>query len=389
MNKLLYIANLRLPTEKAHGVQIMKSCEAFSQFAEVELVVPRLTSFLKKEPFSYYGIKNFFSIKKVPVLEALTLSKWVGNWVVYIQNISFSISAVLYILLKGKRKDPHTVLYSRDYITLFILAILGAHPVSEIHDYRTKNSKWGINFALKKCSMIMVNSEGTLMALRRHYPDNLNLKTAKVVPNGVDPQYFDIKETKEVARQKLGIDSNKKIIGYLGRLETAGREKGASEIIRSFLMANEDALLYVVGGPDYIVEKYRQGFNNNSKVVFCGQVDYSAVPLYLRSFDAVIIPVPEGELAKTTSPIKLFEYMASGKIIIAPGIPSITKFLNDNNSLLFNPNKEESLSEQIKVAINNKELAERLSKQSFLDARKYSWLERAMLILNLIKSKHG
>jgi len=39
--KLLYVANARLPTEKAHGVQIVKMCEAFTQNgAEVELLAP-------------------------------------------------------------------------------------------------------------------------------------------------------------------------------------------------------------------------------------------------------------------------------------------------------------------------------------------------------------
>ena len=385
MIKLSYIANLRLPTDKAHGVQIMKSCEAFAQFVEVELLVPRLIPLLKKDPFSYYGVRKDFTIKKVPVFEILALTRWVWGWVGYIQSLSFSLSALLYLFLKKKIHDPDTILYSRDYMTLFILALFGAHPVAEIHDYRSKNPKQRVNFILKRCRNIIVNSEGTLEALRDHYPDNLQLKTAQVVSNGVDFSYFNIKETKEEARAALGISQNKKILGYLGRLETVGREKGVSEMIRSFLAANEEALLYVVGGPNRLVEKYRQEFNNSDKIVFSGQVDYAVVPLYLRSFDAVIISMPEGRHAQTTSPIKLFEYLASGKVIIAPGIPSITKYLNNNNSILFDPHNIESLSEKIKVAINDKVLADKLSQQSLLDAKNYSWRNRAKLILDLIK----
>lgn len=383
--KLLYITNLRLPTDKAHGVQIMKSCEAFAQFAELELIVPRLKPLSEKDPFSYYGVRRDFTIKKVPVFEILALTKWVWGWVGYIQSLSFSTSAILYLFLKNRLHDHNTILYSRDYMTLFILALFGAHPVAEIHDYRSKNPKRRINYMLKGCRRIIVNSEGTLKALRDHYPNNLQLKTAQVVSNGVDFSYFDIKETKEIARQKLGIISNKKILGYLGRLETVGREKGIAEIIRSFLATNEDAILYVVGGPNHLVEKYRQEFDSSDKIVFCGHVDYALAPLYLRSFDAVIIPVPEGKHAQTTSPIKLFEYLASGKVIIAPRIPSIVQYLNSNNSILFDPNNTEALSEKIKVAINNKELSDKLSQQSLLDAKNYSWQSRAKLILNLIK----
>lgn len=382
---ILYVANLRLPTDKAHGVQIMKSCEAFAQFVEVELIVPRLAPLSKKDPFSYYGVRKDFTIKKVPVFEILALTRWVWGWVGYIQSFSFSVSAILYLFFKKKMRDPDGILYSRDYTSLFVLALLGAHPVAEIHDYRSKSPKRRINFFLKRCRRILVNSEGTLEALRNHYPNNLQLKTAQVVSNGVDFDYFNIKETKEEARQKLGIISNKKIVGYLGRLETVGREKGVSEIIRSFLSANEEALLYVVGGPNRLIEKYGQEFNNSDKVVFSGQIDYALVPLYLRSFDAVIISMPEGRHAQTTSPIKLFEYLASGKVIVAPRTPSITKYLNDNNSILFDPNDVESLSEKIKIAINNKELAYKLSQRSFLDSKNYSWLNRAKVILDLIK----
>jgi len=384
MKSLLYIANLRLPTDKAHGVQIMKSCEAFAGFTEVELLVPRLIPLVKKDPFSYYGVKKNFIIKRVPVFEILALTRWIWGWLGYIQSFSFSISALLYLFFKKKIHNPNTVLYSRDFITLFVLVLFGANPVAEIHDYRSKKPKFRINFMLKRCKNIIVNSEGTLEALRNHYPDNLKLKTAHIFPNGVDFDYFDIKETKEGARQKLGIVSGKKILGYLGRLETVGREKGVSEIIKSFLESSEDALLYIVGGPNRLVEKYRKEFNYSDKVVFVGQVDYSSVPLYLRSFDGVVIPTPEGLHAKTTSPIKLFEYLASGKIIIAPRIPTITKYLNDDNSILFNPGSIKALSEKIKIAINDRELTHRLSQQSLLDARNYSWQTRAKLILGLV-----
>ncbi|MEK7645950.1 MAG: glycosyltransferase family 4 protein [Patescibacteria group bacterium] len=400
MTKLLYIANLRLPTDKAHGIQIMKSCEAFAQFVKVELLVPRLIPLVKKDPFSYYGVRKDFTIKKIPVFEVLALTRWIWGWLGYVQSFSFSIGVIFYLFFKNKMYDSNTILYSRDYMTLFLLALFKTHPVAEIHDYRSKKPKRRINFIFERCRRIIVNSEGTLQALQNHYPDNLQLKKAQVVSNGVDFDYFNIKETKEVARQKLGIDSSKKIIGYLGRLETVGQEKGVSEIIQSFLATNEDALLYIVGGPEHLIKKYKQEFNNNDKVVFSGQVDYSLVPLYLRSFDAVIVSTPEGQHAQTTSPMKLFEYLASGKVIIAPKIPTITKYLNDNNSILFDPNPvrgregsqrasasngTEALSEKMKIAIYDTELVDKLSQQSLHDAKNYSWHNRAKLILDLIK----
>ena len=59
--KILYLAQIRLPTEKAHGIQIMKTCEAFAeQGAEVVLVVPSHRGDIRQDPFEYYRVKRNF-----------------------------------------------------------------------------------------------------------------------------------------------------------------------------------------------------------------------------------------------------------------------------------------------------------------------------------------
>lgn len=66
--ELVYIANIRLLTEKAHGVQVMKMCEAFSRLGlNVELWVPKRRSDIFDDPFEYYNIQNKFEIKKYHV----------------------------------------------------------------------------------------------------------------------------------------------------------------------------------------------------------------------------------------------------------------------------------------------------------------------------------
>ena len=75
MKKLVYIANARIPTEKAHGIQIMKMCEAFSaQVVDVELVLPRRLNRIKENPFDYYGVKKNFKITKLPTIDFITLA---------------------------------------------------------------------------------------------------------------------------------------------------------------------------------------------------------------------------------------------------------------------------------------------------------------------------
>ena len=70
--KIIYIANIRLPTEKAHGIQIMKMAEALAnQGINLELLVPARRNDLTEDPFAFYGIKKNFQIKKVACLDFL------------------------------------------------------------------------------------------------------------------------------------------------------------------------------------------------------------------------------------------------------------------------------------------------------------------------------
>jgi len=87
--------------------------------------------------------------------------------------------------------------------------------------------------------------------------------------------------------------------------------------------------------------------------------------------------------AEFTSPIKLFEYMASRRPIVATALPSVKEILEDGkNALIVEPNSEDSLYYGIKRALDDRELAERLALQASNDARNYTWEERAKKILN-------
>ena len=65
MTKLAYVANVRMPTEKAHGYQVAKMCEVFAFHAEVKLVVPTRRGEIKNDLFEYYNLQKNFKVEKV------------------------------------------------------------------------------------------------------------------------------------------------------------------------------------------------------------------------------------------------------------------------------------------------------------------------------------
>src|SRR3989344_4233797 len=88
--KFAYIANVRMPTEKAHGLQIMEMCSAFAkEGAEVTLFVPWRFNKIKIDAFSYYGIGRVFKIKKIPAIDIMPI--WGGRAGFFLLQVSFYI----------------------------------------------------------------------------------------------------------------------------------------------------------------------------------------------------------------------------------------------------------------------------------------------------------
>ena len=102
--KLIYIDNARIPTEKAHGIHIMKMCEAFGkakingELVCVELVVPKRLNGIKKDPFAYYEVEKVFKITKIPCVDLTFI--WLNMFTFWLQEISFLVATKVYLVFK-------------------------------------------------------------------------------------------------------------------------------------------------------------------------------------------------------------------------------------------------------------------------------------------------
>ncbi len=126
--KLYYLANARIPTEKAHGIQIMKMCEAFAyKGIKVELVLPKRKNlaFKKINPYNYYGVKKNFKIKKLPCWDLVNKFSPFGLW---LEIFSFSLVSFFYLFFK--KSD---LIYSRDINSIRWLSFFKKNIFYEIH----------------------------------------------------------------------------------------------------------------------------------------------------------------------------------------------------------------------------------------------------------------
>ena len=129
---ILYIANLRLPTEKAYGLQIVKMCEAFANLdLHTTLLVPSRNNQIKKSIFEYYNVKGNFTFKKAWSPDFY----WPGILDKVAVTIKSFISAI--VLAVCALNDKADIFYSRDEGVIFTLSFF-AKPrklVFEAHKF--------------------------------------------------------------------------------------------------------------------------------------------------------------------------------------------------------------------------------------------------------------
>jgi len=375
--RLLYIADTRLPTEMAHGLQIMKMCEAFTRAgAELELVIPmrfRISELGKKDPFDYYKVERSFKIKKIFCFDLTPLNRFLGPISFLIQALSFSKFTLFYLLFK-----KGDIIYGRDRFGLFFVSLFKKNVIFEVHKIH-RFFFWSILKRVKKIVVITDNLKEIL--IKKGVDGNKIL----VAPDGVDLKDFEVKENKEKCREKLNLPLDKNLILYTGHLY---KWKGVETLALASRFLSNKELIMVVGGIKWYLSNFRKFVkkNNLKNILISGYQDYSKIPYFLKAVDCLVLTGTEtSETSKEyTSPIKMFEYMVSGRPIVASDLPSFREILNENNCVFVKPDNPEAMAEGIKKVLDDSDLAQKLSEQAHKDVQGHTWDNRAKKILGFM-----
>jgi glycosyltransferase involved in cell wall biosynthesis len=367
--KLIYLADIRLPTEKAHGIQIMKMCEAFAaEGLEVELIVPNRRNVISKDPFVFYSVRRNFKIRKIPSIDFNFLN--FKHLQFFIQFISFLVSARIVLFF-----EKYDILYGRDafYSNFFRNVSVEVHSIAKNFNY----------FYVKS-----LNRAKTILVLTSYIKDRLiksglNGKRITIAPDAVDLKDFEQKSEKERARKEVGLPLDVKIILYTGHLYGW---KGVNTLAESAKSFGKNELFVFVGGTAQDIDLFKKKYADVKNILVVGQKPHSEIPLYLASADVLVLPNSGKEDISRfyTSPMKLFEYMAAGKPIVASSLPSIREILNETNAIFFEPDNSSSLAGSIRKVLGDEGLGRRISFQSLDDVRKYTWENRAKNIIDFI-----
>jgi glycosyltransferase involved in cell wall biosynthesis len=206
-----------------------------------------------------------------------------------------------------------------------------------------------------------------------------------VLHSGFNELEFEKPISKSKARIIANLPTNAKIAVYTGSL-SADRK---IENILFLAKQNINVLFVIIGGS----EKQNNYYKNLStkqdlyNIKFLGHIPHNIIPSYLFSADILLaLWSPMVPTISFCSPLKVFEYMAAGRLIVAHGFPTIKEVLNNGvNAYIADVEDLNDLNKKFKQALNDENegvISSMARKDAF---EKYSWSVRTNIIVNEFK----
>ena len=357
--EIYYFAEIYLPSTSAYSIHVMKMCDALAKTAlGVNLVVFGKND--KIDIFKYYNCKSKFNIIDTNIKK---------------NNFFGRICFAFKVILKFKNNKKNFIL-TRSILAGLLFSFISKKVILEVHHnlrgftkifaHIIKNTR-----QFKSIKFIFISK---FLSKDSLYKDIEFI----VLDDGVELNDF-----LNFSKKKI----YKRTCVYTGSF-TKG--KGVENIIEMAKYA-KNIKFHLYG--DLINSSYtKEDFVSN--VMYKGYKKYCEIPKILKKYEIVIMPYSDRvyvrsknlETSKYMSPLKLFEYMASNRVIVAKYLNVYGHILNNKNSILINSNSPRLWASKLNLVFNNIKKYRRFAQKAYQDVRKYTWETRVNKMLAFINT---
>ena len=373
--RILYVSGAYIPSRRASSMQVMRMCAALAgQGHEVTLVGKACVE--RQEPgveddFAFYGVPPSFTLAKLPRPARR------GGGLLYLRAVRRLAASGL----------PIDLFYCRDPLAAWLLARGGRRVLWEAHGLPA--GAWALRLWRRLAASPALGRLVVISAaLRRRFADL-----------GLLPRHGDVLVAHDAAEvveaaPPAPLSGRPPRLGYVGHLYP-GR---GIEVLDELATRLPQCEVHVVGGSEPDLARWRAA-DRPANLILHGFVPPARLGELYAGFDILLMPYQtqvavaggRSDTSAWMSPMKLFEYMAVGRPIVASDLPVLREVLVDGgNALLVPPAEVDAWVGAVRRLLDDSELACRLAAAARREQRRaYSWEARARAVLQDLGGGHG
>jgi glycosyltransferase involved in cell wall biosynthesis len=170
----------------------------------------------------------------------------------------------------------------------------------------------------RRAGLVFATTDGLFERQRRR---NVN---THLVPNGADYDHFASVGEGSEAPEALAL--GRPLVGFAGNLTL---EKVDFALLERFTEARPSWTIALVGPADARARPAVERLASRPNVAWLGPKPYEDLPRYVAAFDVGLIPYRSNAYTRNCSPLKVYEYLAAGKPVVATGVPSLSSMEPD------------------------------------------------------------
>lgn len=377
--RLVYLHSGSIPSVYANGVHVMRMCDAFTEAGHDVTLYALPGSISVEDVYGYYGVRHRFPIRRI----AAPRLPLVGPWMRAVR-IRGDLRRV------SHRQGRPDLAYGRDLHGLLAVAPFGPFVYETHLLWDSRQWRWLERrlFRARTLARVVVVSAALAEDYRRAFPELAGIDLL-VAPDGADPVDGRHAPPLDLPGRRQAVK-----IGYVGHLYP-GR---GIDVIVDLAGCLPGCDFHLVGGTPQD-RAHWQGRSHHPNVYFHGHQPPAALPAYYDGFDVVLAPYQPrvtcaggiGDIGRWTSPMKLFEYMAHGKAIVASDLPVLREVMADRvNCLLCPPADRAAWQAAVAELAADPPLRRSLGQEAQHQLlTRYTWRRRVDQVLPGPASPHG
>jgi glycosyltransferase involved in cell wall biosynthesis len=361
--KIAIIYPETLPSDKARTVTVVKTAASLGEIAEVTLICEDSTAGID-DICSHYGVQKSFSLVKLKK-ELLFLRS----------NKLFNFN-----LLKHLHKNSYDAIYVRHLKTAESLLKNGFDVIFEVHEIFADSAPEAKKESVMRAESFVYKNAAGIVFISQTLKDEFEVRFGKyrsvVLPLALNGRV-------EGADKKEFLAINE--VYYIGSFQAW---KGVDTLIESAKYLKSGAKIKLVGsGAEEVkLREMADEMGVADKVDFVGRLTHSEVKELLASKTRIcVLPNKNSAFDKFTSPLKLFEYMASFNAVIASDIPSIKEIIG-GVALEFKAGDAEDLGAKLNYLLENPTDAKTFAQAAYNKIAELEPAKRSQELLNFLKN---